>query len=57
MVLTLREVHGLTREEITHVFLIPTPALVQRSVRVIGKFGDARTAYQQVFQFAKQEPK
>jgi len=40
--LTLREVCGLTTEEVAHAFLTPPPTLAQRIVRAKGKIRDAR---------------
>jgi RNA polymerase sigma-70 factor (ECF subfamily) len=44
--LTLREVCGLTTEEIARAFLSATPALAQRIVRAKAKIRDARIPYQ-----------
>src|SRR5262249_31623256 len=44
--LTLREVCGLTTEEIARAFLTPAPTLAQRIVRAKAKIGDARIAYE-----------
>jgi RNA polymerase sigma-70 factor (ECF subfamily) len=44
--LTLREVCGLTTEEIAHAFLSPAPTLAQRIVRAKAKIKAARIPYQ-----------
>jgi RNA polymerase sigma-70 factor (ECF subfamily) len=44
--LTLREVCGLTTEEIAQAFLTPAPTLTQRIVRAKAKIRDARIPYQ-----------
>jgi len=43
--LTLREVCGLTTEEIAHAFLAPTPTVAQRIVRAKAKIRDAIIPY------------
>jgi len=44
--LTLREVCGLTTEEIARAFLVAPPALAQRIVRAKGRIRDARVPYE-----------
>ena len=46
MALTLREVCGLTTEEIAHAFLIPPSTLAQRIVRAKAKIREAHIPYQ-----------
>jgi RNA polymerase sigma-70 factor (ECF subfamily) len=43
--LALREICGLTTEEIAHAFLTPAPTLAQRIVRAKAKIRDARIPY------------
>jgi RNA polymerase sigma-70 factor (ECF subfamily) len=44
--LTLREVCGLTTEQIAHAFLVSAPTVAQRIVRAKAKIRDARIPYQ-----------
>lgn len=44
--LTLREVCGLTTEEVAHAFLTPPPTLAQRIVRAKSKITEARIPYE-----------
>ena len=44
--LTLREVCGLTTEEIAHAFVVPAPTVAQRIVRAKSKIREARIPYE-----------
>src|SRR5438067_1504436 len=46
MALTLREVCGLTTEEVAHAFLTPPPTLAQTIVRAKSKIREARIPYE-----------
>ncbi|RUM26417.1 RNA polymerase sigma factor [Rhizobium vallis] len=46
MAMALREICGLTTEEIAHAFLIPPPTVAQRIVRAKGKIRAAKIPYE-----------
>ncbi|EJC73588.1 putative RNA polymerase sigma factor containing a TPR repeat domain [Rhizobium leguminosarum bv. trifolii WSM2012] len=46
MAMALREICGLTTEEIAHAFLIPAPTVAQRIVRAKGKIRAAKVPYE-----------
>jgi RNA polymerase sigma-70 factor (ECF subfamily) len=46
MAMALREICGLTTEEIAHAFLVPAPTIAQRIVRAKGRIRSAKLPYE-----------